>query len=36
MRRVVLQDPGPTMGSGVIVVLGCDDGPVIHVTGWIP
>jgi hypothetical protein len=35
MRRA-LQDPGPMMRSGVIVVLGCDDGPVIHVTGWIP
>ena len=28
-------DPGPMMGSGVIVVLGCGDGRVIRVTEWI-
>ena len=28
-------NPGPLMGQGVFVVIGCLDGRVIHVTEWI-
>jgi hypothetical protein len=28
-------NPGPMMGQGVFVVVGCFDGRVIHVTEWI-
>ena len=28
-------NPGPLMGQGAFVVIGCFDGRVIHVTEWI-
>lgn len=28
-------NPGPLMGQGVQVVIGCETGNVVHVTSWI-